>query len=323
MGQEKSGSDGSPKRATWTGGWATLRDFEILHAAIETGKTTLAAERLGISQPAVSRAIAQLEARAGRPLFSREGAGLSPTADALAIYAEINTIQKSLERIEKFSAGADTDARLRIAAPPSVAQGIIDEITAKFMLQNPAVRVTVDVVTTPQVLEHIADGRSDVGIADLPDSDLPLQVRRMPYRQSRYICALPEGHALAGKAVITAADLDGVPMIGLVRRNAARAMIDRSLSRQGSTPNVVVETSAAISGLTFVAQGIGVLIFNPFPVALVPHKGIVLRPFEPPIHGRLDIFLSQGDRLNPLALRYVEFIKANQPADDEYSWRAK
>ncbi|HRE22024.1 MAG TPA: LysR family transcriptional regulator, partial [Rhabdaerophilum sp.] len=70
----------------------TLRELEVLRTLIAYGKATAAARKLGISQPAVSRAIHQLEKRTGLVLFRREGGRLVPTADALALHKESEAI---------------------------------------------------------------------------------------------------------------------------------------------------------------------------------------------------------------------------------------
>lgn len=54
------------KRTSWSGGWATLRDLEIIQTVIDHGSVTNAAERLGISQPAVSQTLNQIEKRCGK-----------------------------------------------------------------------------------------------------------------------------------------------------------------------------------------------------------------------------------------------------------------
>ena len=62
-----------------------LREFESLRAVVTTGTTIGAAKRLGISQSAVSRSLAQLEARVGRSLFVRQSGRIEPTAEALRL----------------------------------------------------------------------------------------------------------------------------------------------------------------------------------------------------------------------------------------------
>ena len=77
----------------------TLRELEVFRSVIRCGKTTAAARQLGISQPAVSRALAQLEARKGEMLFRRDGNRLVPTAEALALDRELEPMFEVLARL--------------------------------------------------------------------------------------------------------------------------------------------------------------------------------------------------------------------------------
>lgn len=90
------------KRTSWSGGWATLRDLEIIQTVIDHGSVTNAAERLGISQPAVSQTLNQIEKRCGKKLFIRENNKLVPNSDALLLYEEITNIADSFNRLSHF-----------------------------------------------------------------------------------------------------------------------------------------------------------------------------------------------------------------------------
>src|SRR5258706_10984624 len=115
--------EAGPRSAPWSGGWATIRDLEVFKAVIECGTATMAATQLGISQPAVSRTLSQLEERSGRALFTRAGPSLAATADGLALYEETRLIFEGLERVRGLEWGGHSqDMALRIAATPTMAQ---------------------------------------------------------------------------------------------------------------------------------------------------------------------------------------------------------
>ena len=109
------------RNAAWSGSWATLRDLEVFQAVIEERKTTAAAQRLGISQPAVSRALASMEQKSKRSLFRHQGTRLVPTADAMALYEEIQPIFHALAQLSHFDWTQQKPASLRIACPPTMA----------------------------------------------------------------------------------------------------------------------------------------------------------------------------------------------------------
>jgi DNA-binding transcriptional LysR family regulator len=307
-----------PRSAPWSGGWATIRDLEVFKSVIECGTATLAATQLGISQPAVSRTLSQLEERSGRALFTRAGPSLAATADGLALYEETRLIFEGLERVRALQWGAHSnDQTLRIAATPTMAQCWLDQVTSRFLLDHPGTAITLEIVPTPQILEFVADRQVELGIASVAPAGSGL--KRVPFRRSRFVCAMPRSHPLTRLATIKPANLQGVPLITLVRRNDARVATDRVFTKAGVRPNIVVETSTAASAIAHVAQGAGVALVNAFPVNLVPNRAIAFKPFEPALVYDTSFFATSDRVLSSSAQRFIEYARATLPPSDELS----
>ena len=304
-----------PRSAPWSGGWATIRDLEVFQAVIECGTATLAAGQLGISQPAVSRALSQIEERSGRALFTRSGPALAPTADGLALYEETRAIFAGLTRVRDLEWGLHNgEQQLRIAATPTMAQSWLNRVSAQFQLENPACRITMEIVPTPQILEFVADRQVELGIASVaaPGSGL----KRIPFRRSCFVCAMPHNHPLTRLASIKPANLEGVPLIALVRRNDTRATTDRLFTKAGVHPNIVVETSTAASALDYVAAGVGLALVNAFPVNMLPNAAVTFKPFEPALAYDTSFFAAPDKVLGSTAQRFIEYVRASLPASD-------
>lgn len=302
------GDEAGPRTAPWSGGWATVRDLEVFKAVIDCRTATLAAARLGISQPAVSRTIGQMEERSGRALFRRAGASLAPTADGLALYEEIRGIFAGLERVRALEwGGVASHPLLRVAATPTMAQYWLDEVAAAFRRELPECRLTLEIVPTPQILEFVADRQVDVGIASVAAAGSGLQ--RLPFRRSRLVCAMPADHPLTRLPFVKPADLQGQPLIALVRRNEARATTDRIFTKAGIAPNVVLETSTAFSAMNCVRGGAGLALLNAFPVHLSEPADIAFRAFEPALHYDTSFFIAPDKVPDATTLRFMEFAR--------------
>lgn len=297
-------------------GFASLRDLEVLRALVVARKMTAAAMQLGISQPAVSRTIAMLEERSGRVLFRREGGRLTPTADALALFAETTPIFDALARLDRFSWASQSHEPLRVVAPATLAHHYLQWLIAGYLAAHGDETVTLEITTSPDVFAAIADRKADIGISDSYVSHPALL--REPFRASSAVCALPEGHRLAAQPRVTAADLDGESFISFARRLAIRATLDRIFVEAGARPKVRCETATVVSALELVRAGLGLSVFNPFPVALRPASGVVFRPFDPQVvYETAFIFPAEGPA-SPAARRLADFARA-QPIDDTYS----
>jgi len=297
-------------------GFASLRDLEVLRALVVARKMTAAAMQLGISQPAVSRTIAMLEDRSGRILFRREGGRLTPTSDALALFAETTPIFDALARLDRFSWTSQSPEPLRVVAPATIAHHYLPWLIAGYLAAHGDETVTLEITTSPDVFAAIADRKADIGISDSYVSHPALL--REPFRRSSAVCALPEGHRLAAQPRVGAADLDGEGLISYARRLAIRTTLDRIFAEAGARPKVRCETATVVSAVELVRAGVGLAIFNPFPVALRPVVGVVFRPFDPQVLYETAFILPAEGPASPAARRLAEFARA-QTVDDTYS----
>ncbi|RAI02040.1 LysR family transcriptional regulator [Acuticoccus sediminis] len=287
----------------------TLRELEVLRALVEAGKTTVAAQRLGLSQPAVSRALASLENQLGRRLFARTGGRLTPTQDALAIADELGPVFAALARIENRAADVPShEGTLRIAAPPTIAHRFLPSRIALFVRDNPGLDVTFDVIASDALVSSIAEGRHDLGLTDtVPTHE---GVRADLLIATEAICVLPAGHPLAARQVIRPEDLEGQPFVALTRRHSGRAAMDRVFERAGVRRRFVIETATTVSAVEFVREGLGVALVNPFPIVHQLGRGIEARRFAPSIPYRASFLTPRSGPPTPAARGFIDMIHA-------------
>lgn len=291
---------------------ATLRELEVFRAIIDCGKTTAAAQQLGISQPAVSRTLGQLEARRGGALFRREGNRLAPTAEALALYQEMAPVFSALRRLASGSRVANPGTPLRIFAPVTLAQYFLPGLLADFLRTELGGAVQLEIGSTPQVIANVADGHAELGLTSSTISHVG--VRLEPFRRAVACCVVPAGHRLAGKNVIRPADLRGEPFIALARRFLSRSTIDRIFEEARVARRIVAETGTAMSAVGLVRAGLGVSIVNPFPVFSHEERSVVFRRFVPEVVHQSS-FVLPAATAKPEARRFVDFAKSKQKAD--------
>jgi DNA-binding transcriptional LysR family regulator len=299
--------------ATEANGRPSLRELEILRAMIATRKMVAAAHLLGISQPAVSRAIASLEARVGRALFSRDGGRLLPTPDAFALEAEAAPLFRALERIALWPNSGAVAGILRITAAPTLAQFVLPAAVAHFRQAEPDLVIHVLIGTGTDVINSIAERSADLGIVDAPVSHPGIRVE--PFREAVAHCIMPEGHRLAGLAEIVPIDLADEPMIALSRRFASRVEIDRVFAGSGIARRIVTETTTSIAAVEMVRHGIGITLVNPYPISMGGLTGLVARPFAPAVPYLPSFLFPAVGSVSPLARRVADAVRAMQPED--------
>ncbi|MFD2236908.1 LysR substrate-binding domain-containing protein [Aureimonas populi] len=287
----------------------TLRELEVLRALVEAGTTTAAARQLGLSQPAVSRALGQLEAQLGRKLFERAGGRLMPTAEALFANEEVEPIFAALSRIQDRTAARRRLHRgaFRIAAPPTIAHRFLPPFIARFGKANPELEMWFEVVSSDVLTTGVAEARFDIALTDSVPSHEGVRMELL--LDTTAICALPARHRLVGKEVIRPEDLGAEPFVALTRRHSGRIAIDRVLERAGVTPAIVIETATAVSACEFVREGMGLSLLNPFPIARQMGSGIVVRPFLPEIPYRTSFLMPSSRPKSPAVADFMDLVR--------------
>lgn len=295
----------------------TLRELEVLRTLIAYGKTTAAARKLNISQPAVSRAIHQLEQRTGLELFRRETGRLVPTAEALALYQQCEPIFLTFERLERVGwRPEEAHSVLRIVAPPTLTQWFLHPLLGRFLRSEPDTRIHIESRSGIDVVNMVANGDMDLGLAD-QDQD-HVGVRLQSFRTSEACAVIPADWPLAEREEISPIDLHEIPLVALARRFQTRTRLDRLLLDAGAAPRIMIEASTSATAYEFAREGIGIAIINPFPVSFRRDHDVVLRPFRPAIAYTTSFVLPSMSPPTAVTQRFIDFVRQNQ-AEDGYS----
>lgn len=289
----------------------TLRELQVLQALVASGTAISAARKLGISQSAVSRRLAQLEDRLGFLLFVRAGGRLVPKVEALSINEQLTPVFDTLARIANHSGEPEKThaGTLSIVAPPTIAHRFLPGRIAAFKKQNPDLQIAFDVLASDSLLTGIAEGRFDVGMSDSNVSHEGINPELLLETQA--ICILPKHHHLASLDVIRAEDLQGEAFIALSRRHSSRAAIDRLFDRAGLRLNCVLEASTNVSVAEFVREGLGVSLLNPFPLVHQMGENIVMRPFLPTIGYSTNFLLPSSRAPSSATLAFMQAVRAS------------
>ena len=147
-----------------------LRQVEAFRATMLTGSVTEAAALMGVTQPAVSRLLRDLQALLNMPLFEKRGTGLVPNAAAVALYTEVERSFVGLERIG--AAAEEIRSRrtgfLRVAALPALANGYLPRLAGHFLKDRPNLNLSLFGVISPLVVDWVTNNQCDVGFAEVP-----------------------------------------------------------------------------------------------------------------------------------------------------------
>jgi DNA-binding transcriptional LysR family regulator len=284
------------------------RQVEAFRAVMITGGMTPAAELIGISQPAVSRLIRDFEATLKLALFERRGNQISPTADAIALMAEVDRSFLGLSRISELATAlrSEVAGSLRLAALPALAAGVLPRFVSKFLAQRPQVRASIQGMSSHMVIEAVAAGQADVGYA-VGSWDRPgFTFTGLP---SPAVVVLPKAHRLAARLVIEAKDLADERLIGIAAGTLFRSRIDAALA--DVTRTIVVETPWTQSACLMVEEGLGIGIVDVFSAAEFHDRDLVARRFVPEIDTGLLELHTRHRALTTLAETFSKEFRAH------------
>ena len=276
-------------------GWATqgldLVSLRMFRAAVEERSLARAAEREHLALAALSRRMAEMEARLGTPLLRRHDRGVEPTPAGTVLLRHLGPLFDLLDRafadVEAFAAGARGHVRLH--ADISAITGDLPEALASFLAANPGIEVSLEERLTVDILHAVQTDAADLGLGSgTVQAHLP-ELRMLPWRQERLVVVLCAGHPLAAEpGPLRFAALVVHPFVGLSGASALRQLYRRQAEAMGLTLRERV-TVASFDGVRrMVMAGLG--------VAILPEAGagagaeLVLRP------------LAESWALRPLAL---------------------
>ncbi|QEI09453.1 LysR family transcriptional regulator [Pigmentiphaga aceris] len=285
------------------------RQIEAFRVVMQRGTMTGAAEALKTSQPTISRLIAELEAATGLTLFARLGNRLQASAAGLAFYREVelsfiglDKLTQTAHEIARFGSG-----RLRIAAAPVLALGVLPAVIAQFRQAYPTVLVALEMRSESTIRRWVSSANCDVGFATaLPDtsggkSDL---IYTAPG-----VCVLPAGHRLASRSTLSATDLRDEPLIFPSHADMTRTALDQAFQQAGVTQLPAIETPYGATICSLVAHGAGVGIVNPLAAAAHDQDDVVYRPFTPDIVFSGYAVHPDSQEVNALARVFADMVR--------------
>jgi DNA-binding transcriptional LysR family regulator len=261
----------------------TLRQIEAFRAVMVAGTMIQAAELLHVSQPAVSRLIADLERAIGYKLFHRDRGRLVPSDEGTSLFAEVQRAFVGLGQIESTARaiGAMQTGHLRIVTMPILSGGFLPKAVKAFLQAHPQVSISLEVRPRFRVLEWIASQQYDIGFATLPVDDPAIRVRDFACEDSA--CILPAGHPLAAKPVIHATDLEGEDFVSFLSASLFRFLIDKIFLETRVRRNLTVEAGTAEAVCNLVEAGVGLSVIGLFGLSEARSEKIAVRPFRPEI----------------------------------------
>lgn len=210
------------------------RQLEVFLAVVETGSVSLAARRLRLTQPTVSRDVAQLERLTGLVLFDRGRGGMRPTAEGLLFAEEVRRTFAGLDRItasaEAIRRGAQ--GQVVVAALPIYADGFVIRALGALAGEMPEVRARVETQLIDEILRKVLHDQIDLGVVAGPFLQPP-RIETVVLGRRRLMAVMRHDHPLAGRREVGVAELAGADLVLMAQSNPHRALVVQAFASAG------------------------------------------------------------------------------------------
>jgi DNA-binding transcriptional LysR family regulator len=271
---------------------------------------TRAAQRLSVSQPALSQQIARLERQLGVQLFTRAPGGVSLTPAGVALWREVQPAMTGLRAgvAEARAAGTGSSGRLRVQHLSSYGRQVLPMVAAHLREVEPELVVELREASVEEQLDALRQRSADVGVFHL-DRDVEVDAPGITIATlasaPRYV-AIPRAHLLAASTAASLSVFAGdvwVMPVGASEHSVQEANAVAACRRHGFEPRISQRANSIETMLGLVASGFGVAP-APWPVALRPPPSVHLVRVADDYH---DVVVAhpEGTAATPTVERFV------------------
>src|SRR5215471_8116998 len=288
-----------------------LNHLAIFHAVAQTGSMTLGAERLDISQPAVSKQVQELERVLGIHLFDRIGrrvylsqAGVILADSARRVFALVHEAEQAMAEVRAVGLG-----RLVIGASTTIGSYLLPGVLSEFSRRHPKIELLVEIENTEQVHHRLVGHDLDLGLTEgfVEHEELESEVF---YQDELVVIASPH-HRLAKSARVSLKAIQQEPFILREPGSGTRAVEERALARLKLPVRTAMALGSTEAIKRVVAEGVGLAIVSRLAVqaesaagtlAILPVSGIRI---ERPLH----LVQCKGRRAGPALQAFCAVLR--------------
>lgn len=297
-----------------------LYKLEIFAIVVQTGSFSAAADRLLLTQPAISQHIHDLEASLGARLFQRgrRGVSLTPAGETLHTYT------REILRLLAEAENAVTDVQhlasghVTVAATPGIGVYLLPDWTQSFRQHYPNLSVTVQTGTTPEIITGLRRGKLDIGMieGELEEGSEREGVGALELEVNEQFVIVGMKHPWWGRDRIGLDELTGQSLVMRQRNSQTRIWLDGELQRAGIQVQVAAEFDNVESIKRAVAKGRDITILPEYAVRTELEMGLLraITVEGTPLQRTLKLVWNQNAFFSPVTRTFLRFITRYLPA---------
>ncbi|MCP4297076.1 MAG: LysR family transcriptional regulator [Proteobacteria bacterium] len=288
-----------------------LRQVEAFRALMETNSVTKAGKLLFITQPAVSRLIADFEATVGLSLFERRKGRLYPTEEGKLLYKEVEKAFVGLKQITQTAQSIKSleCGSLRIVAIPGMVTSFLPSVVASFAKKYPGINIFLYARANKNFLEWAETSFYDIAILDLI-GETP-EAKIVTAYSVEYGCIMSSNHPLRKKKTIKLTDFEGELFVSYPSDTRIRFEIDRQFEKAGVKRQLKFETRPTEAINNLVQAGVGISVVPAFSNDIKTNPQLVYRKCDIDLTVDLALVVPKQIKISLAAQHFIEIFKEN------------
>lgn len=230
-----------------------LNLYQIFYEVAKCRNFSMAAKKLYISQPAISKAIAKLEENLDTVLFTRSSKGVLPTAEGELLFKQVETallsIRSGEEQLKRFSGQGMTP--LSIGVSTTLCKYVLLPELKNFMAENPHIQINISCQSTFETIQAIKEGFIDIGLVGIPETESGADISFVTLKEIQDIFV---SSGLSRNDDL----LENASFIMLDKGNISRKHVDAYLARHHIVPQHIMEVNNMDLSIEFARAGLGI-----------------------------------------------------------------
>lgn len=281
----------------------SLRQLQVFRAVSRLRSFSRAGDEIGLTQPAVSRCIRELESELGMRLLDRTTREVELTAAGLRFAGQLARLLDELQLLleEARKEGEQAHGTVHIASSPTLSASLMPDLLAQCARQFPHIRPVLHDQVQRLNVESVRSGEVDFGIVVEPGEMDDLEC--LPLLDDGFWLICRDDHPLAALPAVSWQQLEGLPLVLLDYSSGSRPIIDRILLAQGVRCPVAQQLGHSSSVFQMVQAGIGISVSPGLALPLPAGSQLTVKPLLPEQRRNIMLIRRRQRSLSPVAER--------------------
>lgn len=281
----------------------SLRQLRVFQAVALHSSFTRAGDQVGLTQPAVSRCVTELEQHLGIKLLDRTTREVVLTEAGRSLAVRLQRVLEDLDTMLLDVRGLATQrqGRVRVASSPTLSANLLPECIARCRQEHPGLELLLLDRMQHDALASVLSGEVDFGVVIEPEPGRSDELHAEPILSEPFCLVCPPTHRLARQRSVRWAALHGEPLVLLDHASGSRRLIDDALRGHGVQAPVAQEVGHVTTIFRMLDAGLGISVVPTLALPPAGLQGLEVRPLTPRVERAIVLVRRANRALAPVA----------------------